>query len=117
MTIVVLGGVTSLRGAMLSTAFIGLLKCGVLNPNTQILASGAGVLVILYVAPGGVAQWFYGARDGMLRWIADRRGIIVPSLLADSRDAVAAADLDTANALQVAAQAPSFSTEEVGSPA
>jgi branched-chain amino acid transport system permease protein len=117
MTIVVLGGVTSLPGAMLGTAFIGLLKWGGLNPNTQVLASGAGVLVILYVAPGGVAQWFYGARDGLLRWVADRRGIIVPSLLADSRDDSAAADLDTAKALQVAAQAPVFTAEEVGSPA
>jgi branched-chain amino acid transport system permease protein len=117
MTIVVLGGVTSLPGAMLGTAFIGLLKWGGLNPNTQILASGAGVLVILYVAPGGVAQWFYGARDGLLRRIADRRGIIVPSLLADSRDDSATVDLDTAQALQVAAQAPVFTAEEVGSPA
>jgi len=117
LTIVVLGGVTSLPGAMLGTAFIGLLKYGGLNPNTQILASGAGVLVILYVAPGGVAQWFYGARDGILRWIADRRGIIVPSLLADSRDD-SGQDLDTAQALQVAAQAPVFAAaEEVGSPA
>ena len=117
LTIVVLGGVTSLPGAMLGTAFIGLLKWGGLNPNTQILASGAGVLVILYVAPGGVAQWFYGARDGLLRWIADRRGIIVPSLLADSRDDSATDDLDTAQVLQVAAQAPVFTNEEVGSPA
>ena len=117
MTIVVLGGVTSLPGAMLGTAFIGLLKWGGLNPNTQILASGAGVLVILYVAPGGVAQWFYGARDGLLRWVADRRGIIVPSLLADSRDDSPAEEIDTAQALHVAAQAPVFTAEEVGTPA
>ena len=117
LTIVVLGGVTSLPGAMLGTAFIGLLKWGGLNPNTQILASGAGVLVILYVAPGGVAQWFYGARDGILRWIADRRGIIVPSLLADSREDAAVEDIDAAEVLQGAAQAPVFTAEEVGSPA
>src|SRR5205807_9817968 len=33
--------------------------------------------------PGGLAQGFYGIRDSLLRWVADRRGIVVPSLVAD----------------------------------
>ena len=31
----------------------------------------------------GLAQGFYTLRDGLLRWIAERRQIVVPSLVAD----------------------------------
>lgn len=83
LTIVVLGGVTSLPGAVLGAAFIGVLKYGGLSPAAQNLASGAGVLLILYVAPNGAAQVYYGARDALLRVLAARRNVVVPSLLAD----------------------------------
>ena len=115
LTIVVLGGVTSLPGAMLGTAFIGLLKYGGLNPQAQALASGLGVLIILYIAPGGAAQVFYGARDAWLRWVASRRGIVVPSLLADSREDEVSEEIE-AQALRTAAAAPTLQVE-AGSPA
>ncbi len=86
LSIVVIGGVTSLPGAMLGTLFIGGLKYGGLSAQAQLLTSGAGVLFLLYVVPGGLAQWFYGARDAMLRKLAERKGILVPSLVADTRD-------------------------------
>ena len=35
--------------------------------------------------PGGLGQVVYGVRDRLLRVIADRRGILVPSLVADKR--------------------------------
>jgi branched-chain amino acid transport system permease protein len=110
LTIVVLGGVTSLPGAMLGTAFIGLLKYGGLNPQAQTLASGLGVLLILYVAPGGAAQAFYGIRDALLRWVADRRAIVVPSLVADTREDDVAEEIE-AQALRTAAAAPSLHVE------
>jgi hypothetical protein len=81
--IVVIGGVTSLPGAMLGAAWIGVLRYGGLGPQAQALASGVGVLLLLWVLPGGLAQAFYGIRDALLRWIAERRGIVVPSLVAD----------------------------------
>ena len=84
LSIVVIGGVTSLPGAVLGTLFIGVLKYGGLSPQAQVLTSGVGVLFLLYVVPGGLAQWFYGARDGLLRRLAERKGIHVPSLVADS---------------------------------
>lgn len=84
--ILVIGGVTSLPGAMLGALFIGVLKYGGFSPQIQSLASGAGVLILLLAVPGGLAQGFYGARDALLRTIAERRGIVVPSLLADSRE-------------------------------
>ena len=85
--ILVIGGVTSLPGAMLATVWIGVLKYGPFSPQIQILASGFGALVLLLVCPGGLAQLFYGARDALLRTFAERRNIVVPSLLADAQDA------------------------------
>jgi hypothetical protein len=55
------------------------------------------VLILLLIAPGGVAQGFYGVRDSMLRWIAARHGILVPSLTEDRR----VAGLDEARAGEV----------------
>jgi branched-chain amino acid transport system permease protein len=100
LTMVVIGGVTSLPGAMLGTVWLGFLKYGPLegSPTGQLLASGFGVTVLLLALPGGLAQVFYGARDALLRTVADRRGIHVPSLVADSREqrieVAAAADAD-----------------------
>jgi branched-chain amino acid transport system permease protein len=84
LTIVVIGGVTSLPGAVLGTLWIGALRYGDFKPSFQLLASGVGVLVLLWLFPGGLAQIFYGVRDAGLRWIAERRGIVVPSLVADT---------------------------------
>jgi post-segregation antitoxin (ccd killing protein) len=38
------------------------------------------------VLPGGLGAGLAEVRDAFLRWIARRRNIIVPSLLADRRD-------------------------------
>jgi hypothetical protein len=51
----------------------------------SVLASGVGVAFVLYVFPGGVAQIAYQARDAALRWLAERKQIHVPSLVADRR--------------------------------
>ncbi|MDQ1396960.1 MAG: branched-chain amino acid transport system permease protein livM [Acidimicrobiaceae bacterium] len=92
--IVVIGGVTSLPGALLGTLFIGILKYGDINPGFQLLATGFGALLLLYVVPGGLAQLFYGTRDGALRWIAARKDIVVPSLVADVRTATTERERD-----------------------
>lgn len=83
--VLVIGGVTSLPGAVLGTIYIGILKYGDLSAGAQLLATGLGALLLLYVFPGGLAQMFYGTRDGLLRVVALRKGIVVPSLLADVR--------------------------------
>jgi len=83
--IVVIGGVTSIPGALLGTAWIGLLRYGGFSSQFQVLGSGVGVLLLLYFLPGGLAQALYGARDSLLRYVAARRGILVPSLVADAR--------------------------------
>jgi len=49
------------------------------------LASGIGVLLVLLILPGGLGQAAYRIRDRYLRFVARRRGIVVPSLVADLR--------------------------------
>jgi hypothetical protein len=47
--------------------------------------TGGGLLFILYFLPGGLWQFVHRQRDRYLRWVADRRGLLVPSLVADKR--------------------------------
>jgi branched-chain amino acid transport system permease protein len=83
--IVVIGGLTSLPGAILAALWFGFLRYGPIHgPTAQLLTSGVGVLLLLMFLPGGLAQVYYSSRDGFLRWVAQRRGIAVPSLVADA---------------------------------
>jgi hypothetical protein len=70
-----------------------------IQPLLQLLGSGVGLVVILMVLPGGVGSVLFRARDFLLRRVADRRGIVVPSLVADKRAT------DDADAVDVAATA------------
>ena len=82
--VVVIGGLGSLPGAL----FGALYYFGAqffLPPLYTLLATGLGMVVLLMIVPGGLGQIAYGWRDGLLRWIANRRGVMVPSLLADAR--------------------------------
>lgn len=83
-TSAVVGGLSSLAGAFLGALF---LQGGTwfLPAQWQLLPSAAGVLVVLMVFPGGLAGLLYRLRDLWLRSVARRRGIVVPSLLADVR--------------------------------
>jgi branched-chain amino acid transport system permease protein len=84
--IVVIGGTTSIPGALLGTVWIGGLQYAGFNPHIQVLASSVGVLLLLWLFPGGLAQIAYDyVRDPLLRTVAVRRGLLVPSILADTR--------------------------------
>src|SRR5207245_636339 len=48
-----------------------------------------GLLVVLYVAPGGLIAIVYALRDSIFRIVAQRRQIVVPSLMADYDPAIA----------------------------
>jgi branched-chain amino acid transport system permease protein len=87
LVMVVIGGIGSLPGAVLGVVFVlGVPLLPGLRSVDQIdtLVSGFGVLAVLLVFPGGLSQLVYGQRDTFLRWVAARRGIHVPSLVADS---------------------------------
>ena len=51
----------------------------------RLLVTGSGLLVILLVLPGGLGQALVMVRDRLLRRVAERRAILVPSLVADRR--------------------------------
>ncbi|MGZ4713722.1 MAG: ABC transporter permease [Acidimicrobiia bacterium] len=81
---VVIGGLASLPGAVLGSIYV---RGGhyFLSGNWQLITSGFGVLVVLWIYPGGLGGISVLVRDAYLRWVADRRGLVVPSLLRDQR--------------------------------
>jgi branched-chain amino acid transport system permease protein len=99
----VVGGLTSLPGAVFGTVLFTVINhYG--GTQLSVLASGVGVAFVLYVFPGGIAQIGYQARDSALRWLAARRGIHVPSLVADRRVSAAADEEDADQVLRAAAE-------------
>jgi branched-chain amino acid transport system permease protein len=84
----VIGGIGSIPGALLGAVFIeGVPLLPVVRDiqQVQLLTSGIGVLLVLFFLPGGLAEGMYRIRDRLLRSVARRRNIHVPSLIADSR--------------------------------
>lgn len=83
-TMVVIGGLGSIPGAVLGAVYVyGSIY--LLKPGFQFLATGAGLLVLLMFLPGGLGELVFRVRDRLLRLVADRRGLLVPSLVADRR--------------------------------
>ena len=86
---VVIGGLGSMTGVFAGAIYLEGLTWfkgdvpiafqGVMN----VMGSGIGLILILMFLPGGVGSLIYKIRDRLLRALADRRGIIVPSLIAD----------------------------------
>jgi branched-chain amino acid transport system permease protein len=56
-----------------------------INSVIPLLVTGPLLVLNLYVSPGGLAESVFAARDTYLRKVAARRGIVVPSLVADRR--------------------------------
>ncbi len=84
-TSAVVGGVGSLAGGLLGALFLNggkwLIPSG---SKLVLLPSAIGVLFVLLVIPGGISRVVYRLRDRLLRVVANRRGIRVPSLVADT---------------------------------
>lgn len=83
-SIVVIGGLTSVTGALVG-AFALRGTEYLVGGGLQLVVTGTGVLLLLLVFPGGLGQLAVRVRQHALRRIADRRGINVPSLVADRR--------------------------------
>lgn len=81
----VIGGLGSLPGAISGVLLFRYLETITALGDLRLLLTGTGLLVVLYALPGGFGQLFISARDRYLRWVANRRDIIVPSLVADKR--------------------------------
>jgi branched-chain amino acid transport system permease protein len=100
-TMVVIGGLGSLPGAILGAVYVRGVESFIGGGWAQ-LASGGGILLVLLVLPGGLGSGMYRLRDEILRYIAKRRGIVVPSLLADIRqeDVVEEQDMELGSVLE-----------------
>ncbi len=82
-TMAMIGGVTSVSGALLGAAYVGGIEFLISEPLVKMLSRDVGLLLLLLFAPGGLAGIAYAARDAALRIVAVRRRLIVPSLFAD----------------------------------
>jgi branched-chain amino acid transport system permease protein len=83
-SISVIGGLGSIIGTLTSIFGFRWLS-RVLEGDLRNAVTGVFLLLVLMVMPGGIGQAVFAARDNILRWVANRRGIIVPSLLADKQ--------------------------------
>jgi branched-chain amino acid transport system permease protein len=86
-SMVVIGGLGSLPGAILGAVYVRATQA-FLPRGWALLASGSGILLLLMFLPEGLGGLLYGVRDSILRRVANRRGLVVPSLIADVRQDV-----------------------------
>lgn len=82
-TAAVVGGLGSLAGAVLGALYLNGGEW-FLEAPWNLLPSAVGVLLVLMILPGGLANLLYRGRDALLRRLALRRGIVVASLVADT---------------------------------
>jgi ABC-type branched-subunit amino acid transport system ATPase component len=114
-TAVVVGGLGSIPGALLGAAYVEGAQY-FLTGSGRLLATGGGLLVLLMVVPGGLGEVMYALRDRLLRIIASRRGLSVPSLaehpvFEDATSAEGAAEIGTAVEIGTAEPPPEITTE------
>ena len=83
-TAAVVGGLGSVAGSVIGALFL-MGGDWFLQDAWRLFASSVGVLLVLLLVPGGLGGALFRARDLGLRWVARRRGIVVPSLVADVR--------------------------------
>ncbi|HEX3333377.1 MAG TPA: ATP-binding cassette domain-containing protein, partial [Acidimicrobiales bacterium] len=79
----VIGGLGSISGVLMGVALIEVLSYSF--PQYQLIFTGFGLLAILLFLPGGLAAGVQDVRDRLLKVVARRRDILVPSLIADKR--------------------------------
>jgi branched-chain amino acid transport system permease protein len=77
----ILGGMGGVSGAVIGAVF----GAGILTGPQQLaqfapLITGVGALMILLLLPGGLSQAVFAVRDSVLRLVAARRHLDVPSL-------------------------------------
>jgi len=92
LTMVVVGGLGSIPGAIIGALFIKSTEwfSGWVPQRFvfffRFAGSGIGLVLVLWLIPGGLGSLLYRLRDFWLRAVARRRNMVVPSLIADSGD-------------------------------
>jgi branched-chain amino acid transport system permease protein len=103
-SMVVIGGMGSLTGAVLGAIYVRGIQY-FLPAELQLFATGFGLLILLLTFPMGLGGIFFALRDRVLREIASRRGLDVPSLIADKLQAEPVPELAEAHGLSEKEQA------------
>ena len=88
-TFTVIGGLGSIAGPLVGFAAFAVLSLATHSPGVLATINGLGGIALLLLAPGGLAQLGFDLRDGMLRRIARRARIAVPSLSPETADGLA----------------------------
>lgn len=121
-TMVVIGGLGSVPGAIIGATYIRGLEWflpGWLPSElafvAPLLGSGLGLILVLLLFKGGLSGALYQVRDDLLRRVAARRGILVPSLVADAREAGTADDEVVIDAAEAAPPEPTTEDGNGGS--
>jgi branched-chain amino acid transport system permease protein len=105
MSAVVIGGLGSIAGAILGAFYLMAIPYfgAKISPYMGLLATGAGLLFLVILLPGGLARLVFGARDLLARFLT---GIEVrPKVIPASSSGLesVAEDLSTSSELQTAA--------------
>jgi branched-chain amino acid transport system permease protein len=79
----VFGGVGSVAGALLGSAFFIVVNEIQLSEILRLFVENGGPLFLVFASPGGLIALANRGRDSLLRVVAQRRQLIVPSLFAD----------------------------------
>ena len=79
----VFGGVGSVAGALLGTAWFRFIQYFGVDGLWGVFAQNGGPLLLVFLAPAGLISIANAMRNSVLRVIAQRRQVIVPSLFAD----------------------------------
>jgi branched-chain amino acid transport system permease protein len=106
-SMVVVGGLGSIGGAVLGAIYVKGIQYFLTERQWAFLSTGVGLLLVLLLLPGGLGAAVGDARDSILRWYAKRRGIRVPSLVADTRvEDVEVPEANLVDALAASEQSP-----------
>jgi branched-chain amino acid transport system permease protein len=93
---VVIGGLGSVPGALLGALYLRGIQF--FAPTVQLFSTSFGLLLVLTLFPQGLGGLAFEGRDAILRWLARRWDLTVPSLVADKQapgEALAAPPMPT----------------------
>ena len=80
MSIAVVGGISSLTGAILGTVvLVGIPTVFESSSQVRLFSSGLGMLIVLMYFPGGLISLVHNGRDAFLTWMANRSGWTPPA--------------------------------------
>ena len=82
-----LGGISSVTGGLIGAAILELIIYFLTSNVVLNYLAGVLPIILLYVAPSGLLELVVRARDSVLRIIAHRRQLYVPSLQPEAGDA------------------------------